>query len=242
MRNPRAGFTLIELTIALAIAALIASVTLSGLNAITGANLRSAAIGLTGAIKMSYDRAVMLKRTQRIVMDIDKGLWWVEFNEDRFALTQTRAEGTKGATSKDENKEPSIFDDDSDSIFDEEVDQEVKKAMGGAKLANFTADDEAGGGRQALPNGICFSRIWTEHQEEAFTSGIAYLHFFPGGWTEPARIEMVDNDCRDKTDPSTDRESEYKTLRIFPLTGRVRSYDKKLTLPDIRDRGEEEDD
>lgn len=240
MQSPRAGFTLIELTIALAIAAMVTAVTLSGVNSMTGASLRSAAISLTGAIKMSYDRAIMLKRTQRLVMDLDQGVWWLEFNEDRFALTQTRAEGSEGR--KGEGKEPSIFDDDNnDSIFDDEVDQEVKKAMGGAKLANFTADD-ASGGRQTLPSGICFSRVWTEHQEEAFTSGIAYLHFFPGGWTEPARIEMVEHDCRDKPDAVTDRDNDYKTLRIYPLTGRVRSYNRKLELPDTRERGEEDDD
>ena len=240
MDRTRAGFTLIELTIALAIAAMITTVTLSGVSSLTGANLRSSAIELTGAIKMNYDRAVMLKRTQRLVMDIDKGLWWVEFNEDRFALSQARAEGNKGASS--EGKEKSIFDDTNDSIFDDDVDQEVKKAMAGAALANFTADEGAIGKRRPLPSGTCFSRIWTEHQEEAFTQGIAYLHFFPGGWTEPARIEMVDSDCANKEDPSTDRNGDYKTLKIFPLTGRVRSYDRKLELPDIRERGEEDDD
>ena len=242
MDRARAGFTLIELTIALAIAAMVTTVTLSGVGAMTGAGLRSSAISLTGAIKMNYDRAVMLKRTQRLVMDIDKGIWWVEFNEDRFALTQARAEGNKGDASDGKKKERSIFDDTNDSIFDDDVDEDVKKAMAGAALANFTADDSAIGKRQPLPSGTCFSRIWTEHQEEAFTEGIAYLHFFPGGWTEPARIELVDSDCKNKEDPSTDREGEYKTLRIFPLTGRVRSYDRKLELPDIRERGEEDDD
>jgi len=232
------GFTLIELTIALAIAALVTSAALTGVNALTGANIRSAAVDLSGAIKSSYDRAVMLKRTQRVVMDIDQGLWWFEFNEDRFALSSARAEGRKGDTIKKEDD--SIFDDD-DSIFDDETDPEVKKAMAGAKLANFTPDDELSGDRQPLPSGVCFSRIWTEHQEEAFTEGVAYLHFFPGGWTEPARIELVDNDCKQKDDPTTDREGTYKTLRVFPLTGRVRTYDRKLELPDIRERGEEDD-
>jgi general secretion pathway protein H len=241
LHKERAGFTLIELTIALAIAAMVTTVTMSGLNAMTGASLRSSAIELTGAIKMNYDRAVMLKRTQRLVMDLDQGLWWVEFNEDRFALTQARAEGKAGDSSEKKDKKKSIFDDDSSSIFDDEVDQEVKKAMAGAAMANFSADDVSGGKRQALPSGTCFSRIWTEHQEEAFTEGVAYLHFFPGGWTEPARIELVDSDCKNKEDPTTDQEGDYKTLKIFPLTGRVRSYNRKLELPDTRERGEEDD-
>ena len=55
-----------------------------------------------------------------------------------------------------------------------------------------------------------------------FTSGVAHIHFFSGGWTEPAQIELTDGDA-------------FITLKLFPLTGRVRTYQKELEVPKPED-------
>ena len=94
MRRPsakRAGLTLIEITVALAIAALIVGVGLVSLNALTDADLKSGAVELTGAIKFSYDRAIMEKRTQRMGFDMSKGLWWIAFTDDPYGLDAAHA-------------------------------------------------------------------------------------------------------------------------------------------------------
>ena len=69
------GMTLIEITIALAIAGLMLAIVATSVNAITHANLRSSAIQLTGGVKYAYDRAIMEKRKQRIAMDLDQNIW-----------------------------------------------------------------------------------------------------------------------------------------------------------------------
>ena len=97
--------------------------------------------------------------------------------------------------------------------------------------ANHFIPDEGAGQPKPLPGDIRFSKIWTGHQEEPFVEGVAYLHFFQSGWTEPAQIELTDGD------------EEYITLKVFPLTGRVRMYNKPLEKPEVEeDDGREEGD
>jgi hypothetical protein len=190
---------------------------------LTHAELKNSAIELAGAIKYSYDRAIMEKRIQRIAMDLDRQLWWLEYTEDPYALGKERLRGDTGAKLNAEGK---VEDEDDDSFFDQDADEEVKKALEGGKAAGFLPEGEP----RPLPGEVRFTKIHTGHQEEAFTSGVAYLHFFRGGWTEPAQIELTDGD-------------EVISLKVFPLTGRVRTYDEPLKELELEDQeGREEGD
>ena len=204
--------TLIELTIALAIAAMLVGVSIISMNALTHADLRSSAIELSGAIKFNYDRSIMEKRIQRLGMDLDKHVWWIEYTEDPFTLSQERLRGDEGAKRKEDGDLED--DDDGDSFFDDDADSEVKAALEGGKGASFVPDPDAGEPRP-LPGDIRFGKVQTGHQEEPFTTGVAYLHFFRGGFTEPAEIELTDGE-------------DVVTLKVLPLTGRVRTYHREL--------------
>jgi general secretion pathway protein H len=238
MRRPateRAGLTLIEITIALAIAALVVAAGTVSVNALTDADLKSSAVELTGAIKFTYDRSIMEKRTQRMGFDMSKGLWWIDFTDDPYAIDRERARGKSGADSPDEKLEKSEKSGKAESLDEvfasaEDPEAEVKQAMEGGKASAFVPDDEAGGPRR-LPGNIAFSKVWTGHQEQPFTEGVAYLHFFRSGFTEPAQIELTDGD------------GEYITLKVFPLTGRVRMYREQIEDPKVEeDDGREEGD
>ncbi len=204
----QSGLTLIEIMFGLAIAVLIMGVGVTSLNAVTDAYLRSAAIEITGAIKFSYDRAIMEKRIQRIGFDLDRQVWWLEFSQDPYGLAQELAQGEEGAKVDDEATDNSPF------SFDDDDDPEVVKALEGGRAAAFAPDGESGKPRK-LTGDVTFESVWTGHQEQPFTSGIAYLHFFRGGWTEPAQVVLTDGD-------------DFITLKVSPLTGRVRMYRKKL--------------
>ncbi len=208
-RTAQGGLTLIEVTIGLAIVALVMGVAIVSVNSLTGAHLRSSAVEITGAIKYSYDRAIMEKRIQRIGFDLDKQVWWLEYTDDPYALTGQLARGDKGTPLDEED------DDEEPSIFDEDDDVEVRTALEGGRAASFVPDSESGAPR-AIPSDIQIESVWTGHQEKPFTSGVAYLHFFRGGWTEPAQIVL------------TDGAGDYITLKVSPLTGRVRMYRKRL--------------
>lgn len=220
----RRGLTLIEIMIALAIGALIAMVSLGAVNSVTDANLRSASVQLTGAIKFSYDRAIMQNRIQRLVMDMDAGKWWLEYTTDPFKISEQRVEGNVG---RKKNEEGTYDDaDERDSLWrelgiDDRTDTEVRKALEGGRASAFKVDEE--GKPRKLPGNVRFARVWTGHQEEPFEEGTAFLHFFKGGWTEPAQIELRDED------------DDVITLVVYPLTGRVRSYHEALDDPDVEE-------
>src|SRR6476660_2939227 len=60
--------------------------------------------------------------------------------------------------------------------------------------------------------------IYTARQREPYTSGKAYLYFFPDGHTERAVIRMNDGD-------------EFYSLIVHPLTGRVEVRPGKYEIP-----------
>ncbi|MEL7371110.1 MAG: prepilin-type N-terminal cleavage/methylation domain-containing protein [Myxococcota bacterium] len=212
LRRPQLGLTLIEITIGLAIAAMVMSVGVTSINALTDAHLRSAAVEITGAVKYSYDRSIMEKRIQRIGFDLDRHVWWLEYTSDAYGLNAELTRGEEGAKRDDDGN--IIRNDDDDQFdFDSDTDADVKKALEGGKAASFQPDGSDK--PRALQGDVTFDSVWTGHQEEPFTSGIAYLHFFRGGWTEPAQIVLTDGES-------------FTTLKVSPLTGRVRSYKRKL--------------
>jgi hypothetical protein len=166
---------------------------------------------------------------------MDKGLWWIDFTEDPFSLAAERDRGREGTKSEDSEQllakkaeaegKRSIFEDE-----DDRAKKEVEAVLEGGRAAAFNLDPEFGE-PQAISSDVKISKVWTGHQEEPFTSGIAHIHFFSGGWTEPAQIELTDGDS-------------FITLKLYPLTGRVRTYDKELETPrveddDGRDEGDE---
>lgn len=229
-KKSRRGLTLIEVVIALAIAAMATGIAIGAVNSLTDASLKSTSIDLIGAMKFSYDRAIMERRTQRLTIDMDKGLWWIDFTTDPFALSSDLMRGREGEKSDDKKAEKP---EKRDSFFSAEEDaakKEVEAALEGGKAAAFQTDEELGKPR-AIPGDVRISKVWTGHQEEAFTSGVAHIFFFSGGWTEPAQVELTDGDS-------------FVTLKLYPLTGRVRTYDKELEVkkpddPDGREEGDE---
>lgn len=220
------GFTLIELTIALAIVGLLAAATIMTVNSVTDANLRSTGVALSGAVKQCYDRAGMLQRSQRIVFDIDKQVWWVEFTESPFAVAREKLRGEEGETSDEarERLESESAERSRSSSFRDDGKEEMKRMIEGGMSRFFVPDDELDAGKpQLLPGGVHFSRIWTGHQEKPFVSGMAHLHFFPQGWTEPALIELEDED------------GDILSLEVQPLTGRVRVRNKRFEDPESKE-------
>lgn len=214
--------TLIELTIALAIAAMAVATAVATLNA--GLSLNSAAVELTGVVKYAYDRSIMYGRIHRLAIDLDNDVYWLEYTDEPFGLAERRLTGRRGASADGESP-PNT--DDLPFLFDENDDEAVKRALLGGRANRFVPLDRDGedakeAPRRKLPGSVDVTRVWTGHQEEPFDSGVTYLHFFHGGWTEPALIELSDGD-------------EFVTLEVGPLTGRVRTRAQKLKKPQIEE-------
>jgi general secretion pathway protein H len=60
--------------------------------------------------------------------------------------------------------------------------------------------------------------VWTQHQRDPVKHGLAYLYFFPQGFTERAQVYVQQG-------------KNVWTLAVSPLTGRVKIAAEALEVP-----------
>ena len=196
-RNPGAsGYTLIELVIVVAVIAVLAAASVPALRGVTGANARPAAGERAGAMRYLYETAALRRETCRLALDIDAGAWWAECTKDRFTLSREKA--------TDARREE--YDDELADRFPDERDADRRRLLARAKFGQF---EDRLARKRSLPGSVRFEEVWTEHQREPFSRGMAYLYFFPQGRGELARVPVKDG-------------SAAYTVMLQPFTGRAR--------------------
>lgn len=77
-RPSQSGFTLLELLAVLMVIGVILALVLPRVSVVSGANLRSQTRLLSGAIRLTYNLAVMNKKNFRLGFDLDQQSYWVE--------------------------------------------------------------------------------------------------------------------------------------------------------------------
>ncbi|ATB37369.1 general secretion pathway protein GspH [Cystobacter fuscus] len=230
-RTRERGLTLIEMSIALGIAAvLFAAVTVS-VGAITGAKAKASASELAGVIRSLYDTAALTGKTCRLVFELadpktEEGVsrYRAEcaagnVTTARDRDTQLREDDTaredakKGRPRNDPRRNFTRGDDDEPGL-DELMAQEQDRVENAARFSEFTGEEIS---PRQLPAGVNVS-VWTRHQREPADKGLAYLYFFPQGFTEKAQVYV--------------RQGENVwTLAISPLTGKVNIVGEALEVP-----------
>lgn len=78
-----AGFTLVEVGVALALLALTAALVIPELGQITDANVRSQGRFFVGAIEYANTQAVTRRRYYRLYFDLDKNTYWVAARNEK---------------------------------------------------------------------------------------------------------------------------------------------------------------
>ncbi|MBM7114742.1 pilus assembly FimT family protein [[Archangium] primigenium] len=227
----RRGMTLIEMSIALGIAAvLFAAVTVS-VGSITGAKAKASAAELAGTIRSLYDTAALSGKTCRLVFELPDPR-----AED--GVTSYRAECAAGNVTTARDRDAMLREDDraledvrkgnaprdtrrnftrgsnGEPGLDELMAQEEGRVDNAARFAAFTSEEIK---PQKLPAGVGVS-VWTRQQKEAADQGVAYLYFFPQGFTEKAQVYVRQGD-------------NVWTLVLSPLTGKVNIVGEALEVP-----------
>jgi general secretion pathway protein H len=221
MRRPR-GITLIELMVAVAIIGLIMGGALVGVRSLARSDLRGSASKLAAAIRYCFDRSITTGAYFRIVLDLDGHKYWAERSDNRLYLA------------RDKEKSPGqgkAFDsDEADKQRDEEEEKEKEawQSRGGQaaaalepppkpRRAKFQTFKDATLPTISLKKTKLFD-LYTPRQREPYTSGKAYLYFFPDGHTERAVIRLTDGE-------------DFYSLVIHPLTGKVEVKPGKYDIP-----------
>jgi general secretion pathway protein H len=229
-RSRERGLTLIEVSIALGIAAvLFAAVTIS-IGSITGAKAKASASELAGVMRSLYDTAALSGKTCRLVFELadpkaedsatsyraecaagnvttsrDRDEMLREESRDREKRDKDKGSDSRRNYTRGGNDEPGL---------DELMAQEENRVEEAARFSAFTAEELK---PRQLPEDVKVS-VWTRHQREAADKGVAYLYFFPQGYTEKAQVYVRQGD-------------NVWTLTVAPLTGKVTIVGEALEVP-----------
>lgn len=225
------GFTLIELTVAVAIAAALFSALVLGLGALTGARARQAMGELGGAARSLYDTAALTGHTCRLVFLLPRD------DSTEFAY---RAECASGPVTSAMDRDQEIRDATkaavdayrranrgsrpadsaaptgprpTGSTLLDVLDSEKARVEKAAAFSAFTTAEI----QPRKMSGIRVS-VWTSHQRAKIDSGLAYLYFFPQGYTERAQVTVRQG-------------KNVWTLLVSPITGRTSIVDGEPEIP-----------
>lgn len=230
-RRAQHGLTLIEICIALLIAAVLFSAVVAGVGAITGTKAKAAASELAGVIRSLYDTAGLTGKTCRLVFELpaaksdDPVRYHAECAEAGVTTSRDRE-----ASLRDENKarddekrqgprksnERHNYTQSSSSSapnMQDLIEEEQNRVEHAARFSSYTGEEVA----PHELHGINIS-VWTRQQRTAVDSGLAYLYFFPQGYTEKAQVYVRQGD-------------NVWTLTLSPLTGKVNIVAEELEVP-----------
>lgn len=236
-RGRAAGFTLIEVMIAMFVVALIATIGVKGFRAITKSNLRAGASHMSGAIRFLFDRASVTGKYHRLVIDITEGKYWAEVSDDKF-YAPNQAE-TEADRQKREDKEANQDEEErkkkekqqmlygtgsgttgSFSTYSPSSSFDMSKLDIGdfrPKRPRFAAFKETALKPVTLGKQVRIRSVYTPRMVDPVTAGRVYIYFYPLGQTEPAIVTLTD----------ASGQSVY-SLVVHPLTGRVRIYNQEV--------------
>jgi general secretion pathway protein H len=227
------GFTLIEIMIVLAIAALIMSLGVKGLRSLARADLRAGATHLAGSIRFMFDRASTTGKMHRMVFDFDSNKYWEEVSDDKYyapretetpeaARKREAAEAQEDQERREAEEKAAAAADTSSTSTPSSSTYDATKLDYGAfkpRRARFAAFKGLSPKSTVLKNTVLRS-VYTPRLSEPVTSGRAYLYFFPLGQTEPAIVTLSDRSG----------ETIY-SLVVHPITGRVKVYNEEVKPP-----------
>jgi general secretion pathway protein H len=216
--------------VVLGIIALLMGGVVVGMRSLAKTDLRQTASQMASSIRYLFDRARSSGKYYRMVIDLDAGRYWAEQSDNRFLLVREKRGGPQQGRGPAEDEgpdagaQPSLTRAPSSALAgssasaegsDDATEEGAKlvDANGNLKLgqskAVFKSFKESNLKPVELKKAVRVADVYTPKQREPFTSGRAYVYFFPQGFGERAIIHLSDG------------KDSYYSLVVHPLTGRV---------------------
>jgi len=208
-----------------------------GLGALTGARARQAMGELGGAARSLYDTAALTGHTCRLVLllprdDSAEFMYRAECANGPVTSAMDRDQEIRDATkaaveayrrsnrgntrAADPSADPRAAATDSrssGSTLLDVLDSEKARVEKAAAFSAFTTPEI----QPRRMSGVRVS-VWTSHQKAKITNGLAYLYFFPQGYTERAQVTVRQG-------------ANVWTLLVSPMTGRTSIVDGEPEVP-----------
>ena len=246
--RPHRGLTLIELLVALAVAASLFAALVLGLGALTGARARQAMGELGAAARSLYDTAALTGNTCRLVLLLPR---------DDSAEFSYRAECANGPVTTAMDRDQEIRDATKAAVdayrkgnraSSRTAAPAVDPRAAASGYGSYGAYGSSGSGasgstlldlldaeKARVEKAAAYSAfstpeiqprkmsgvrvsVWTSHQRAKIENGLAYLYFFPQGYAERAQVTVRQG-------------KNVWTLLVSPLTGKTSIVDGEPEVP-----------
>lgn len=205
------GMTLIEVGIALAVAAIMMSLAIPAMSSVTRAQLRQKTGQLAGGVRALYGAAAIAGRTCRLTFDLDANTYYSECAKGSVRLDKEGERSQNGARVASRDEELAA-----DSSR-EGMSAEDREKLELAQKSAFSPSGEIP--KTELGSTVKITDVWVQHQPERYSSGKAYLYFWSSGLTESASIHLAQGD-------------DVYTVLVAPLTGRAKVVGSRVDAPE----------
>lgn len=211
-RRSSQGMTLIEILIVLSLIALLFGSMTFGSGIFTSGNKRAAASLIVAGVRKGLSCANTSGRPCRLALNFDTGSVILEEAVSRGALRKSEKEAADSIRDAVSNYGPSAEEivNKAEQAATDLIEGNINQSPDYRSVADWV--DEDGQPGRSIGRGILFRMVQTEHDEEPIVEGVAYLHFWPGGETERAVVQLGSKDLED---------AGY-SIMISALTGRAR--------------------
>ncbi len=226
-RPGRAGLTLVEVLVAVAIVALLAGAATLGLGATNRAQLRAACMKLVAASRYAAARASAQGSTVRIALDLSAGT--IALQEARGRVTLTRADDERRG---DEEEDPEAARSAADpwEAAKARLEKTLQPNLGRDPFGPLTGRDGEVLRRfepRPLGRGVRIVKLYAPHEPHPRQEGIGYVYFFPSGVAEHAVVQLASG------------ETVY-SVEFHPFGGRARVH-RKPVEPQTLEEGDLEE-
>lgn len=204
--------TLIEIMIVVVIMALASAGISMSLGAISRANLKGGAGRLGGAMRFAYNRAVSQGMTVRVHFKLGSNTFSIEEAHGGVLLASRNDRENRLALGDNGKVVDAI---DPWVAAESRIKHPDKPSVGVSPfgpLTNPSGDPIKRYNNIPLGRGVQFTKLIVAHEPEPRTTGEGSVHFFAGGQSEHAFVELGDG-----------RDGVF-TVEVSALTGRVKVY------------------
>ena len=234
--------TMIEMMIVLAVVGMLALIGYMSIGYLTQGKLREDSTEVAALLRGAHNWAVESGKHHRMMIDISKGVFWIEVCEDMQMLSVSEKETTANPLDRkegddkddpapidltrlaaDHNIPPEMLSAQSPEEVMKVVESITGKQLGPARCgpaSGQTGDAEGRDAMRELESGIKFRRVFVQHLEEPAVDGLVTINFFPLGHAEKAIVEIVDGD------------GNQQSLLVHGLTSRIEFVMGELENPD----------
>lgn len=234
--GPKAGFTVMEIMIVIAVVAMVTAGVILGFSSLSRSKLRSTAYLLAAAAQRSYSYSTTRNESVRLVLELEENIVLLESTEKRVLIDKEKMkeeqEEAREAAEEEEHEEEEEGKESLQALGQEQssgpssgfnlgvqdLSERIKSGFHKGEVPRYKppsfepiADKNLS--ERTLEDGVKFYAVYSQLFDEEVREGKAYVYFFPDGTADHTAVQIQG------------KSGEIYTVEILPYSARVKIYD-----------------